>query len=369
MVSENLKWTIKPARELVDNLEYRQVWDQLNAERGNLPFLCSDVISISISIFGDGDEQLMYASQGELIVAMFVLKPLKYFRWVTFQPSQLPLGSWVARPNLSLESLTRSAAKNSFVFCLVLSITQVDPLQAPRSTDAPDIRTDDYIETAWVPITGSFDDYWAERGKNLRQNMRKQRNRLLADGVTTRMQTLRSVADMGPALIRYGALESAGWKEGKGTAIHPENAQGRFYLDLFEKAARRNEALVFEYLFDDKTVAMNLCLYRQGQLIVLKTAYDESYKAWSPAFLLREEELQAIFGEGQIVRIEYFGRVMDWHTKFTAEKRMLYHHTQYRWAWLNKLANRQRHWQEQVVSKSKVETSPLIPASTPTSLQ
>jgi hypothetical protein len=191
-------------------------------------------------------------------------------------------------------------------------------------------------------LAGSFNDYWVARGKNLRQNMRKQRNKLAADGIETTLRVLTDPALIGPALGRYGALESAGWKAQQGTAIHPDNAQGRFYLALFQQAAARGEAVFYEYLFGEQTVAMNLCLLRHGQLIVLKTAYDESIKTLSPAFLLREEELQSFFAEGQIKRIEYFGKVMDWHTKLTEDKRCIYHYTQYRWPWLKRLAERRR---------------------------
>ena len=73
-------------------------------------------------------------------------------------------------------------------------------------------------------------------------------------------------------------------------------------------------------------------------LVVLKTTYDESIRQLSPAFLLRESELQEIFAQGQVRRIEYFGRLMDWHTKMTPNKRTLYHLTAYRWPMLKLLA-------------------------------
>jgi hypothetical protein len=147
---------------------------------------------------------------------------------------------------------------------------------------------------------------------------------------------------MAPALARYGALESSGWKAVEGTAIHQDNAQGRFYRQLFEVAAARGEALVCEYLFDDRTVAMNLCLLRKGTLVVLKTTYDESIKLFSPASLLREEELQEFFAKGRIRRIEYYGRMMDWHAKLTDHKRTLHHLTVYRWPLLKKLSEWRR---------------------------
>ena len=100
--------------------------------------------------------------------------------------------------------------------------------------------------------------------------------------------------------------------------------------------------MVYEYLFDERVVAMNLCLARKDVLIVLKTTYDESIQSLSPAFLLREAELQELFAQGQIRRLEYFGRLMDWHTKWTDQKRTLYHLTQYRWPFLKRLAQGRR---------------------------
>ena len=77
----------------------------------------------------------------------------------------------------------------------------------------------------------SFDQYWAARGKNLRLNMRKQRSKLLAQGVALTMQVLRAHADMAPAVARYGVMESAGWKAGKGTAL--DQKRTLFHLTVY----------------------------------------------------------------------------------------------------------------------------------------
>ncbi|MBK7549760.1 MAG: GNAT family N-acetyltransferase [Rhodoferax sp.] len=127
-----------------------------------------------------------------------------------------------------------------------------------------------------------------------------------ADGVKLSMQALRDHSDMSPAVARYGELESAGWKAQSGTAIHLDNTQGRYYCELLELASLRGEAVVYQFLFDDRVVAMNLCLTRNGTLTVLKTTYDETIQSFSPAFLLRESELQEIFAAGQVKRVEYF---------------------------------------------------------------
>lgn len=337
-----IRWENLASASLAQSALLRQAWDQLNTERGKLPFLSSDAMVSALSILGGGNERLFVGAADTTVVAMFLLTPQGIFRWRTFQPSQLPLGAWVAKADLNLLDLARSLLRGPLGFCLGLSITQVDPLIANRTDNTSDSQTLDYVDTGWIEIDGNFDAYWAARGKNLRQNMRKQRLKLAADGVTLTMQVLRDHADMAPAIARYGSLESAGWKAESGTAIHPDNAQGRFYRELLENASLRGEAVVYQYLFDDRVVAMNLCLLSHDTLVVLKTTYDESIKTLSPAFLLREEELQDIYRQGQIKRMEYFGKVMDWHTKLTDKKRTVYHLTAYRWPVIKTLAEARR---------------------------
>jgi len=361
--SPPLRWTRQPAAAALGQPDIAADWDRLNAQRGRLPFLDAGAISNALEVFGQGNEQLLTGRNGSHSVAMFVLSPQGALRWQTFQPSQVPLGAWVAEAALSLETLVDGLIRRPLGFCLVLSVTQVDPRFAARAEDSSTLRLADYIDTGWLPIEGRFEDYWAARGKNLRQNMRKQRNKLAADGVATCMRVLRDAAEMAPALERYGALESAGWKAGEGTAIHSGNAQGRYYRRLFEDAAARGEAVVYEYLFAERTVAMNLGLLRDGQLIVLKTAYDETIKSLSPAFLLREEELQAFHGGTEVRCVEYYGKLMDWHTKLTSEKRTLYHLTRYRWPWVKQLAARRA----QQAQREAAEPAPAAQAAQPAS--
>jgi hypothetical protein len=62
----------------------------------------------------------------------------------------------------------------------------------------------------------------------------------------------------------------------------------------------------------------------------LKTTYDETIKGLSPALLLRQEAYQKLFDEGRIRRIEFYGRLMDWHKRWTDRSRTLYHVNCYR---------------------------------------
>ena len=75
-----------------------------------------------------------------------------------------------------------------------------------------------------------------------------------------------------------------------------------------------------------------MTLEGNGSLIILKTTYDESIKSSSPAFLMRQEAVRQLFAEGRIRRIEFHGKLMQWHTRWSDEARTMYHINYHRWA-------------------------------------
>jgi len=125
---------------------------------------------------------------------------------------------------------------------------------------------------------------------------------------------------MAPPLRIMEVWRVAGWKAQKGTAIHPDNAQGRYYRELLEHASLRGEAVVYQYLFDDRIVAMNLCLARKQTLIVLKTTYDESIQVTHRLSSARSRVAGALCG-AEDPALGILRRLMEWHTKWTDQKR------------------------------------------------
>jgi len=337
-----LHWQNLPASALDGDLA--ETWDALNADRGDLPFLSAYVMVPALKEFGHGQERLLVGSDAQGPAAMLILWQKRFFEWQTFQPSQIPLGAWVARKELLLLEIARSVQRNLPGPCLMLGVTQVDPLLAARDADTRDSLSTDYIDTAWIEIDGDFADYWNARGKNLRKTMKKQRAKLANQGIVPAIGCSTNISEMADAVACYGELESRGWKAQQGTAVHRDNVQGRFYTKILENACLRDEGLVYRYIFDHNIIAMNLCLVRGATLIVLKTTYDESIDSFSPAFLLRQETLELLFSDGRIKRMEFFGKVMEWHTRWTDKRRTIYHLTVFRWggvkilrSWLQRL--------------------------------
>lgn len=330
-----MSWTLTPASAFA---AHAAQWQRLNADTVRSPLLETDFIAPLLQQFGSGREWLATCVHDGEVVAMAVVTRRKHGVWETFQPSQQPLGLWLSRPGLEVPALMGSLLRALPGLPLVLGLTQCDPALAPPPAAGASLATVPYIDTARITVRGSFDEYWAARGKNLRSNLKKQRAKLLKEGVATRLQIERAPQQMAQAVADYGKLESAGWKAQGGTAIHPDNAQGRFYQAMLEGYARRGTASVCRYFFDEHLVAMDLCIEGDGGLIVLKTTYDERFSAqYSPALLMREECCQLLFNEARFARLEFYGKVMEWHLRWTDEVRTMYHVNSYRWPALLRL--------------------------------
>lgn len=352
--AQTLRWQNDPATRLCTDADVRTTWDRLNGLRRDLPFLGASQVGVALECFGSGQERLLQAQRPDgSTVAMFVLVPDGRLKWRSFQPSQLPLGPWVSDGSESLATLTRDLLKPLFP-CLALTISQADPWIEPRPADQPAMQTADYITTGWIELEGDFEPYWESRSKDLRLNLRRRRKRLSEDGKTARMDVRSDAAAMPDAVRRYGALESQGWKGAQGTAVSAENAQGRYYVKSLQDAAARGEARVYEYAFDNECVAVDLCQLRGDVLVVLKITYDEALKNYSPAFMLREDQMRHLFEEGRIRRVEFYGRFMDWHARWTDQTRVLYHLTRYRWAWVVQVWN----WLKRSRPQAPADNSP-----------
>ena len=322
-----MAWETVPIRRFG---EYAARWDALQRLSARVPFLESAFLLPLLDEFATGHEVLVLGRQQGNLCAAAILTRTRAGIWQTFQPSQLPLGAWLSAPDANISDLGESLLRSLPGINLSVGIAQADPVFQERPIDDERLRTADYIAINWVGIDQPFDAYWEARGKNLKSNIRKQRAKLQAEGILATLECVTRPQDVALAIQEYGALESAGWKGAGGTAVHPGNAQGRFYRKMLENFCALGRGRICRYRFNDKIVAMDLCVEDAEQIVILKTAYDESYKTVSPSMLMRQDQFRELFKDGKLKRIEFYGKQMDWHTRWTANARTLYHLTVYR---------------------------------------
>ena len=323
-----MKWQVVPAARFDPPR-----WQALHAASHASPLLHSDFVTALLAVFAKPG--CVFASCED---AMALLVPNGRGSWSTFQPAQAPVGMWLQRPGADSAALLAGLLRALPGAPLLLGLTQCDPWLIARPPASPRLHILDYIQTAHIDIDRPFDDYWQGRGKNLRANLKKQRARLEKDGVQPVLRVVRDAEGVAEAVAAYGRLESAGWKAGSGTAVSIDNAQGAFYKQMLEAFCRRGAGSIYSYWFGEQLVAMDLCIEGADHLIVLKTAYDESVPAsLSPTLLMREEACRALFEGGRFARIEFYGKVMEWHLRWTDRVRTLYHVNYYRWPLLRRV--------------------------------
>lgn len=305
-------------------------WDALNRAHYNHPLLESRFMSNTLEHLGTGRERIAIVGPADNPAAIAVLVANRLGAWSTFQASQSPLGAIIVRPGTDIAAVAKTLFACLPLSCQLVSLTQQDPEIWPRPDSQPTMDTIDYIDTARITVSGSFDDYWGSRGKNLRHNMKRQRNRLEREGVNLRLEVLTQPEEMREGVKSYGELESLGWKADGGTAVHLDNKQGQFYAAMLEGFASSGNARIYQLYYNDKLSAVDLCIFNKSALVILKTTYDETESTSSPALLMRREYFPSIFDDRQVNRIEFYGKVMDWHTKWSDEIRTLYHANMYR---------------------------------------
>lgn len=317
-----MSWHLYP----IDQFEtYHNHWDALNSAHRSLPILEARFVRLTLKYFGDGREILAVYKNQERCLAMAILIKDGLGSWRTFQAQQSPLGAWIQNPSEAIPPLLAALCRTLSAPVWQLGLTQQDPMLYQRPPHNANLDSLDYIETAKITVAASFEDYWSARGKNLKQNMNRQRNRLERENVATRLEMVTDPAAIPAAIKAYAALETAGWKSESGTAISADNDQGRFYTDLLQTFCSSGNGRIYQYWYGQDLVATDICIDAGGTLVVLKTTYDEGQTTSSPALLMRRIYFEEIFTNKSFAHIEFYGKVMTWHTKWSDEFRTLYH--------------------------------------------
>lgn len=327
-----MDWTLHPINQFP---EWRHSWNILNQRCGGCTLLSADFVESLLTHFPPKDAFLaIYRNSDTSIDAMTVVEQDKTISWSSYQPSQAPLGLWLQAPNLNTGDIAAALLSKLPGVSWILSITQQDPqlMSRPQGSNKHSARapiTMDYIDTACLETRGDFDTYFKSLSKNHRQNLRRQRNRLERENITTRLEIITDIDQVDSAIETYGTLESAGWKQHTATAIHRDNAQGQFYSRLLQRYMTNKTGTIFKYYYDSQIVAMDLAIEHGDLMILLKTTYDENIKTTSPAQLMHQEIFQYLFESDNTNRVEFYGKVMDWHLKWTKDTRSLFHMTHY----------------------------------------
>lgn len=316
--------------------EYAQQWDQLNNTSLNQAILESRFVALLIKHFFSGDEFLVIGRDQNGIQAMLFVQKGGKGIWHTVMPSQAPLCLWVARNNDFQQLDVPALAKALPGLVLQLDFLQVDSANLVRLNS---MDSAPYIETGSMDIPASFEDYFKALGKNIRQNYNKVLNRASRNGDSLESVCVTSAQEVADAMQTYAEIESASWKAEQGTAITPTNQQGLFYAELMQTYAESGDAICWMYKINGEIAAVDLCICKDGTIIILKTTFVEAFAKFSPALQMKVDLIRyySEHPDVGISHIEYFGKAMEWHKRLGSDLRGIVHETWYTGGWFKSL--------------------------------
>lgn len=318
-------WKIVPASQFIN---YIDQWDKLNEQLYNShPMLDSRFVHALLNFF---DEQItnlaIYSNNQDKVENILILtfKNKGFIR--TFLPSQSQIAPVLCQNPASLQTLFQSLPKHIFF----MDIMCQDPLYTFNTDYLISYDKFYHVTTVNIDLSNTFDEYWGNRSKNLRKTVKRFFNKLEKDGISITQKTNTITSELEQALERYGALESRGWKGAKGTAIHPNNIQGKFYLDLIRNFNLTNQVEIFELYFNEKHVASQVFVLNQSMILFLKTTYDEDYAQYAPGRLLCYQLLQNEFATKRAKTIEFYTNATADQIAWSTGQREINHFTIYR---------------------------------------
>lgn len=325
------RWSTRPIA-LVDDAWWSR-WDELNdGHLGAHPLLTSDMARLLCTHFGNGQLVAAELSDADDVHVQTLVLPDGRGKWSIFNPSQAPIGLIVfRRSSENYVGHFRRLIAHMPRMALAFSFAVQDLPYSPMTNSSSLVDRSNWGTTVSVNCGASFESYWDSRSKELKHNMRRYFKRLKEQyGDDWSLVRHDSCATVAAAVDRYAELESRGWKGAEGTALRPDNAQGRFYRTLLETYAARNSAAVYELYFGETLAAARLTISGPKMHVILKTTYDEQLARMAPGRILLYLLLERMFADTQPRPVEFYTRANSDTIAWSTDQRNIESLTLYR---------------------------------------
>lgn len=305
---------------------FKNAWDKLNTELYQQhPYFDSRFVEAMLRHLATGPVWLGVHQRGGHIDGMLLLQRKSVAKWSLFVPAQAQVTPLLLKDPSSLPQLFTVLPG----LALGIDLPCQDPSYSPLHDQQSQLQAKAiaHVLTMNIDLTlGSFSDYLQRRSKKFRQNLQRRFDKAQHAGFRISLNHITQATEMQAALRQFGRLESKGWKEKIGTAVHLNSSQGQFYLQLLEDYAISEQASVYQLCFNDQPIAMELCVASAGMLVLLKTAYDEEFATYSPGRLLLYLLLQHEFSQKRVQTVEFYTSADKNDLLWADGQRWIHHH-------------------------------------------
>jgi hypothetical protein len=313
-MSGDARWTIAASRD-VDERWWAD-WDRLNdAHLQSHPLLNSRWARNLVASFGPPDLRFARLSRanGEPLAAV-ILQPAGFGRWRAFCPAQAAVALLVFDRSVAdgMPLLQRLLRRMPGIG-LVLDVPyQDEPYSWIGAREHNCLHRVSLGTTIRISSPEGLDKYWADRPKELRDNVRRRQRKASEEGFQFRLAAVTDPELIGAAVDRYGELESSGWKGKEGTALHPDNVQGRFYRAVMQAYAVTGDASMYELWSGERLAASRIVIRGPTMYVILKTTFDENLRNFAPGHVQLYEMFRTMLADRERVVELYTKATRDW---------------------------------------------------------
>lgn len=132
------------------------------------------------------------------------------------------------------------------------------------------------INCSQVPLTGSFEEFWKSRSKDMRRNVRRYADRARSIGSVCFQTATSADKELLDALIR---LHAARWEKQGESGMIVANHSGPFLRDVTAAFAAHNSLRFFVVRFREHVAALLLAFVCRNVVYAYLSAFDPAYES------------------------------------------------------------------------------------------
>ena len=179
------------------------------------------------------------------------------------------------------------------------------PVFAALKKATPHFAIINQWQRAALAPEGSFDRWFKDNfDSKRRQRFRRNRERLGAGAEAARSETLQPGEDCQPWVDEFLALEDAGWKGKRGTALARSPADRAAFREAACALHQQGRLRFWRIRRGANPVASMWGIHEGETLWLVKTAYDEAVAAMSPGQLVMLDATAWAFGRKDVALVD-----------------------------------------------------------------
>jgi CelD/BcsL family acetyltransferase involved in cellulose biosynthesis len=296
-------------------------WDAL-AERQLSPFLKSDWLAPWCDSFLGVPPVLCLVWRGQSLAAGAAFRSRRGALG-NLANDHMPMASILSVDDAALTTLTSALMRRrlrTLRFDLLLAddpaVTAIRH-EAANAGKALVVRSRNASPTVETTMTTA--EYRERTRPNWNTPLDRYRRKIVRDlGASFRL--LEQPDDLEEVLRRGFDVEASGWKGREGTAVLSSKQTTDFYLSVARRFAARGAVRLSWIEAGDRMIAFDFCIEHDKRLFLIKTGFDEAFRAYAPGLLLRLAVIEACL-EGDIRSHELLGGEDPWKAKFATLNR------------------------------------------------